>query len=394
MRPSGAPPPREAEDCCSANRRSGEPAGHGYSALVRIRHFEQLRPLCPVCRGADGAGFPLKLAHVERETPGDVLEGALHCTNPDCLREYPVLDGIPVLVRNIRQYVADNLLAIYGRGDLSAFAESMLGDCSGPGSAFDSARQHLSSYAWDHYGDLAPANIQADSPPGSMLRTLRAGLDLAGLDKGTLEGPILEAGCSVGRGTFALAERAGGIVLGVDLHFPMLRVASEVLRRGVARFPFRRVGLVYDRLELPARFPQAENVDFWACDASALPFAKGTFAATAAMNVLDCVHSPRDLLVSLAGVLRPGGRAILSCPYDWSPSATPVEAWLGGHSQRAPTGGSSEAVLRTLLTPGAHPGSIKNLKLAAERAEMPWHVRLHDRSTMTYKAHLVVAEKD
>jgi SAM-dependent methyltransferase len=197
----------------------------------------------------------------------------------------------------------------------------------------------------------------------------------------------------VGRGSFALAERGTDLVLGVDLSFAILRVASEVLRQNVVRYPRRRAGLVYERREFPARFANMENVDFWACDASALPFPAGAFSLAVGMNVLDCAQVPRELLVSLARVLKEGGKAVLTCPYDWSPAATPPEAWLGGHSQRSPMAGSCEAVLRALLTPGAHPGSVNTLKLIVERENLPWQVRLHERSTMSYKVHLVVAER-
>jgi hypothetical protein len=33
------------------------------------------------------------------------------------------------------------------------------------------------------------------------------------------------------------------------------------------------------------------------------------------------------------------------------------------------------------------------LRLIAEQANQPWHVRLHARSTMTYRVHLVAAER-
>ena len=105
--------------------------------------------------------------------------------------------------------------------------------------------------------------------------------------------------------------------------------------------------------------------------------------------------------VSLAGTATaadsaspsPGGKVVLTCPYDWSSAATPLETWLGGHSQRSPAAGSSEAALRALLTAGAHPGSLTTLTLAAERDNLAWYVRLHDRSTMTYKLHLIVATR-
>ena len=371
---------------------------------MRRSHFEAFAPVCPVCRTVEGPGSPLRLAQVAAETDGQILEGALHCTNPACQREFPILDGLPLIIGSIRQYVSDHFLSIHARRDLGQFAESLVGDCCGPNTAFDQMRQHLSSYAWDHYGDLDPQEAAGEPRPGSMLASLEAGLALAGWGPrgqnstspgvaGQPAGPILDAGCSVGRGTFALAERTSELVLGVDLHYAMLRLAGEVLRGGVVRYPRRRTGLIYERREFPVPFRNQENVDFWACDVTALPFPAGTFSLATSLNLLDCVHSPHELLVSLGRVLKPAGRAVLTNPYDWSPAATPVEAWLGGHSQRSPLAGSCEAVLRQLLAPGMHPGSVNTLKLVAEREGLPWQVRLHDRSTMTYRAHLVVAER-
>ena len=357
---------------------------------MRRRHFEALRPVCPVCRAVDGNGFSLHIAQVAHEQDEHIIEGALHCSNQNCLREYPIVDGVPLIVANIRQYVSENVLVIYGRRDLSDFVESMLGDCCGPGSAFDQTRQHLSSYTWDHYGDLDPNEPAGEPQPGAMLGNLKTGLELA---EPVPPGPVIDVGCSVGRGSFALAERGAELVLGVDLNFGMLRLASEVLRQSVVRYPRRRAGLVYERREFPARFANQDTVDFWACDATALPFPAGTFSLAVNMNLLDCVGAPRELLTSLARMLKGCGKVILTCPYDWSPGATPMEAWLGGHSQRSPLAGSCEAVLRTLLTAGAHPSSINTLKLIAERDNLPWQVRLHDRSTMAYKVHLVVAER-
>ena len=357
---------------------------------MRRRHFEKLRPICPVCRAASDSGFALRLAQVTREEDDHIIEGVLHCTNADCLREYPIVDGIPIIVANIRQYVTDNIAAITGRRDFGELVESMLGDCCGPDSAFNQTRQYLSSYTWDHYGDLDPGERGDEPRPGSMLRTLHVGLAVA---DPLPSGPRLDVGCSVGRGTFALAERGEELVLGVDLNFAMLRVAAQVLRQGTVHYARRRVGLVYDRREFPVQFANREQVDFWACDAAALPFATGAFALTVSMNVLDCVSAPREFLTSVARVLQGGGKVVLTCPYDWSSAATPLETWLGGHSQRSPAAGSSEAALRALLTAGAHPGSLTTLTLAAERDNLAWYVRLHDRSTMTYKLHLIVATR-
>ena len=332
----------------------------------------------------------MRIAQVAREEAGHVIEGVLHCQNANCLREFPIIDGIPIIVANIRQYIADNILSIYGRRDLSEIIESILGDCSGPGSVFDYTRHLLSSYAWDHYAEFDPQEPVAEPRPGSMLRTMKIGLKMA---EPVPVGPIIDIGCAVGRASFALAERGAELILGVDLNFPMLRMASEILRHGTARYPRRRVGLVYDRREFPVQFAHQENVDFWACDVTALPFPADTFSMAVSMNVLDSVSSPHEMLLSIARILKPAGKLVLSCPYDWSSGATPLEAWVGGHSQRSPAAGSSEALLRNLLTPGAHGSSINDLTLTAEKDQIPWHVRLHDRSATTYSSHVLVATR-
>lgn len=204
------------------------------------------------------------------------------------------------------------------------------------------------------------------------------------------EGPLLDAGCSVGRASLELAERFEGLVLGVDMNFSMLQ-AARAARAGEFVYDRRRVGLVYDRRRFPTRFQRAANVDFWVCDAQALPFATGTFALATSFNVLDCVASPYEHLLSLSRVLRPGASAVLTSPYDWSTGATPIEGWIGGHSQRGPEAGASEAALRALLSEGRHPASIPGLSLAAEAGARDWLVRVHDRSVMRYSVHLVVA---
>jgi len=332
----------------------------------------------------------LSISRSEREQPGHLIEGVLGCTNPACLREYPILDGLPLLVSDIRSFVQHNLLALGWRDDLSECTESILGDCCGPGSGFDTIRQHLSYYAWDHYGDRDPREVPDEPRPGATVRLLHRGLELL---PGTPTGPILDIGCSVGRTSFALAERFQQTVLGIDLNHAMLRLAARVLHRGQVAYPRRRVGLVYDRREFSVEFASKERVDFWACDALALPFADASCALVVCLNVLDSIASPLELLRSLARVLQPGGMALLACPYDWSPAATPVEAWLGGHSQRGPHRGASEPLLRGLLTPGAHPEAIASLHIVAELDDLPWQVRLHDRAAVTYRVHLVAVQK-
>ncbi len=358
---------------------------------MRPEHFEALKPVCPRCRRDRALDSPLAIASILRETHTGIADGILHCTAPECRLEYPIVDGTPLLVPDIRSYVTENQPHLFARHDLPDAVESLLGDCIGPSTHHDATRQHLSTYAWDQWGDLDPEEVaRPEAPqPGAAVRCLGRGLQLLGGDP---EGPVLGIGCAVGRTSFELADRAGGLVLGIDLNFSMLGVARHVLEESVVRYPRRRVGIVYDRREFAAAMPSASRVDFWICDALALPFSSGTFGLVSALNVIDCARSPRELLVGIGEVLRPGASAILSTPYDWSNGVTPIEAWIGGHSQRGEEHGASEPFLKALLTPDAHPQSVAGLELTGEELHVPWHARLHDRSTVHYDVHLVVAQ--
>lgn len=322
---------------------------------MRRGHFEALRPLCAVCRHA-----PLAVATAIREREDDILEGIAACTNVECLREYPIVDGIPILVANIRAWLSANPLQLLGRDDLSPEIESLIGDVLGPGSAYDTLRQHVGIYA-----DARPFQHDAMA---------------------VVDGPAVDIGCAVGGSTFALAERLQRLTVGIDLNFAMLRVASAALREARVRYARRRVGLVYDRQERDVDVPAREMVDFWCCDAAVLPFAPATFAFAASINVIDCLAAPREALAEIARALRPGGTALIATPYDWSPAATPVEQWLGGHSQRGANRGASEPVLRRMLTE-------VGLQIVSEEPSVPWRLRLHERSTVEYAVHVVVARR-
>jgi SAM-dependent methyltransferase/uncharacterized protein YbaR (Trm112 family) len=358
---------------------------------MRLRHFEALRPHCPICRRNTGELRPLRIGSEIRREGDVIVEGVLLCPDPACQREYPILDGIPLIVAGLRELVAENLFQVMMRDDLSETIESILGDCSGPASYFDASRHQLSCYARDHYGLHDPTEPATEPRPGAAARVLDRGLDLAATWP---EGPVVDLGCSVGGTTFALAERTGRLVVGIDLNVGMLRLAAHALLRGEARYPRKRTGVVYDRRCFPVSFAQAENVDFWACDVAALPFAAGTFALASILNLIDCVRAPRDMLAEAARVLAPSAAAVITSPYDWSAVATPIETWLGGHSQRGAAHGDGASVLRALLAPGGHPATIPGLRLESEIDEVPWHVRLHDRSTVGYAVHLAVARRE
>jgi SAM-dependent methyltransferase len=356
---------------------------------LRLSHFETLQPVCPHCRHQRHLDNPLQLADIFREQGELIIEGVLHCTDSACNLEYPIIGGIPLILPDIRRYISDNLHHLTSPQNLSESIESIIADAVGPHTHFDITRQHLSTYGWDAYADLNPDEPKQNPPPGAVKRCLEQGIHLLDSETNT---PIIDLGCAVGRSTFELAERYGGPVLGIDTNFSLLQMAQRIVQKGIASYPRRRLGIIYDRQQFEVTFAATDYVDFWACDAQALPFSTDSFGLAVALQLLDSTPTPLHLLQSISTILQPGGSAILASPYDWSAQVTPIESWIGGHSQRGPTQGAAEPLLRSLLTPGAHPQSIDGLRLKQEVDRFPWHTRVHDRSTTHYDVHIVVAE--
>lgn len=352
-------------------------------------HFERLRPVCLVCR-ASGQPHELAINLVEAETAGDVRMGILGC--PHCGAEFPIIDGLPIIVPDVRRYIQDSSFYLLTRNDLTPAIESLLGDAAGPNTVVDSVRQHLSSYAWDHWADRDPQEHreEAKPAPGAIARTVEAGLAI--LPPVLPPGPLLDIGCGGGRSVVELARRTGRMTLGIDISVPLARLSRQAAVERRMSYPRRRIGLVYDRRAFDLALDLAPDaVDIWICDALALPFADRTFGLVAGFNVVDCLSDPRAGVTEIARVLEAGGATLLSTPFDWSGNVTPVTSWLGGHSQRGEHGGSGEAVLDMLLSDGAL--GVGGLRKNNSAAHVPWHVRLHDRAFMHYQAYVVTALK-
>ena len=359
---------------------------------MRRSHFDAFRPVCPIC-AASGVQATLVVGWVLEEVAGEIIAGVLHCPSQACAHEFPIVDGLPVIVADLGGLLTRQAAALLLRRDFPPALESLVGDALGPDSWFDALRQTASTYGWDAFGELDPDErlLQGGPMPGAARRCLARLCDLAGEPAA---GRVLDLGCGAGRTSFALAERHGGaLVLGVDVNLGLLRLARGALA-GLVDYPRRRIGLVYDRRRFAVCLPGSERVDFWACDASALPFTDGSADLTAAVNLLDCMADPAGLLSELARLLAPGGRLLLSTPYDWTTRATQPAQWIGGHSQRAAHGGSGEDFLRSLLAEGAHRRSVAGLDLLAEDTNFPWQTRLHDRSTVAYAAHLLALRRN
>ncbi len=353
---------------------------------MQLDHLQQLRPVCPTCRAAGREPATLVLGPVAVAQGDEVLEGVLLCSDLHCQREHPIIDGIPVVVADIASWASHQIGGIMRRDDLSAYAESLLGDATGPASDFHRDRSNLGIYGWAHWGDLAPPAVRGHG--GAYAALLEHALALAAAPP---KGIWIDLGCSVGRGTLELARRGVALAVGIDLNFAMLRVAERVRRHGQARFPLRRGGVVFERFEAAVPDGPATRLSrtsHWCCDVSSLPFADARFDGALLLNLLDCVPDPLALLFETGRVVASGGPALFSSPYDWSPNATAMAQWLGGHSQRNAAAGSSVAELRRILSAERAAGVDTGLVIEAELDAVPWHVQTGERSTMAYSVHM------
>lgn len=352
---------------------------------MKYTHFHTLKPLCPACISQHAHQQVLELGTLVHASETEVIEGTLVCANKACGSVYPIIDGIPVLVADLAHYLNQHAHEILWRHDLGHVLESCIGDALGAGVVYDNNRHYLSAYVDGHYRDkdLQLGDDVGDAPVTRFLDGARLKAD----------GPLLDVGCSVGRASFELGSTfPNELVLGVDLNFTMLRFARALKTQSRLSYPRKRVGVVYDEHQIS--FPAAQetaNVDFWACDACALPFENNLFGQILSLNVLDCVPSPTMHLTEILRLLSPGAQAHLATPFDWSAPVTPMNAWLGGHSQHNEWRGESSEILfetlKVLRDSEAHSLAIQ------EQRDIAWEVRIHERNTARYQSLLVKLQK-
>ena len=346
---------------------------------MRLDLFEEIAPVCPRCLHFSQAIASLKVAERAEMRAGLLWHGVIHCSNSACWAEYPVIDGIPVIVPDVPSFLTNAQHQILARRDLPPSLAGILGDALGQGASFDTDRQHLNLYATSHFADWAGA----DRAP--LLAIIDRALAAAG--NPGVEGPALDLGCSVGRGAWAIAAATGRRTLGVDLNFAMLRLAQQLLLEGRASYDRRRIGLVYDPVEItvPDDAP-TDRIDFWAADCIALPLRAGSVGLAGAVNVVDCIAAPTNMLHEVARVLAAGAPAVFTTPYDWAEAATEKAAWMGGHSARGPLAGAGEPVLTATLEQAG-------FQVLSEEHDVPWELRIHARSVMQYSLHMVVCRR-
>jgi SAM-dependent methyltransferase/uncharacterized protein YbaR (Trm112 family) len=323
--------------------------------------------ICPGCRTRTVDRIDLRTL----EPRGDVLICA-------CGRRYPVIAGVPIVMADPSGYLRAEAATVVER-DLPAEVVELL-VAGGPDDApYPRLVEHLSIYLDAHWGDRAEP--PPDGPGAGF--GLRALVDKIAERAAHRVALAVELGCSTGR---IVAELAAGAdrVCGLDLSFGAVRRARRLLDGERVEYPRRVVGRHYAAAAVAAgdRTVPGERRLLVCGDALDPPLVPGVFDRVVALNLIDSVGNPRQLLSVLDGLCRPGGEIIVSSPYAWQSSVMAEHERFGGRDPAA----ALAAVLRD--------GSELAARYAIEdEAELPWSLRRDARSAASYSIHYLRARK-
>jgi SAM-dependent methyltransferase len=314
--------------------------------------------VCPGCR----TRTPDRIDVQTLSPAGDLLV----CT---CGRRYPVVDGVPLVMASPAAFLRAEIASVVER-ELSPDVVGLL-VADGPDDApYPRLVEHLAIYLDAHWGDRAEP--PPDGPGAGFAARAAHPVGLA-----------VELGCSTGRIVAELA-RGADQVAGIDLQFAAVRRARRLLDGEPVTYPRRAIGRRYTPARTSAgdlAVPAARRL--LVCgDALDPPLIPGVFDRVVALNLVDSVTSPRQLLAVVDGLCKPGGEVILSSPYAWQSSVMADSERLGGLDPAAD--------LAAILRDGTGLGARYHIE---DEAELPWTLRRDARSSAGYQIHYLRARK-
>jgi SAM-dependent methyltransferase len=326
--------------------------------------LDNITLVCPRCRRPDLPEMPdpvLRL-HQVKETRGDyIIDGTLICSNADCSKQYPIIHGVPCILRNdeaialIKAHAADQ-----------AFQDDAL----------------LPTYLDASYDALCrPPRVFIDSLSNTLYRQTLRGM-ITSMRSHT--GIAADLGCSVGWFAFELA-RCFNYVIGIDTKFNHLAIAAA-LQRGeeiVFKRPVRSLAAEPVKLN----HTEVSNLCFILADALDPPLTACSMDFVSALNLIDSISNPLILIGQMDAMLKHGGKLLITSPFTWNRDITPESCWLE-EPETSPL-----IILRELLEGIRMPQNDFTYRIVREELNIPWILPVSANQMSLFRTQVMLAEK-
>jgi SAM-dependent methyltransferase/uncharacterized protein YbaR (Trm112 family) len=323
--------------------------------------------ICPKCRKLTLGRLtqhPLILDQVTLKKENHILEGDLVCTNPQCNSKYPIIDGVPVIVKNLEEWLQNELKTKTSTEQKNEDALTNL-------------------YMDNHYGEFTNAK---NNYPWIKNKTYWNQVNLAIQPKHShIYEKTLDLGCSVGRFTFELAKKSK-LAVGLDSKFASVHQAC-ILQRSNGKIKFSQKTRALASQEVTGKFDAPQNVFFLVGDALDPPFRMESFDLVSALNLVDSIRVPLILLGQMDALLKPEGTLIIGSPYCWNPQTTNPVEWLETETA------DGHQTIKDILEGKTQKQFGMGYKIVKEIRNLPWTLKNQDSYFSVFLVNLLVAQK-
>lgn len=351
---------------------------------MREHILQKIDLVCPLCRRIESGRLvqsTLFLADVLHKDQDYIIEGFLKCEDARCGAHYPIIRGVPVILKKLDSWWESEKRYFSIPNAQSSEIKEFLERLGYKAFEHLEDRQKLGTYMDAHYGVKEPPQ-SIGSINGKDFWENIVSLLSTGINNSTEVS--LDIGCSVGRGTFELGK-VSDFAVGIDINYQMVAVAAEIQRQHNFAYEHKTHGRFFKKIQ--SNYEPSDNILFLVADAMDPPFKAATFDLIAAFNVIDNVKYPLTLLGQIDALLRQNGILLLSSPYEWRKDICEMNEWLENANLDSPE------FLRNVLKGALVQDMNLHYEIMHEEHDVPWVLRHHKRYWSMFLVHILRAKK-